>query len=105
MHDIVLAIDDECAFLDIIRAVAKSANFAATVTTDPAVFKDALSTQPPSVVLLDLQMPGCDGIELLHVLANAECRAKIVLMSGFDARVMMLACGIVPDLGFHMAPP
>jgi EAL domain-containing protein (putative c-di-GMP-specific phosphodiesterase class I) len=105
MPDVVLAIDDECAFLDIIRAVAKSANFSATVTTDPAVFKDALSTQPPSVVLLDLQMPGCDGIELLRVLANAECRAKIVLMSGFDARVMTLACGIGRDLGLDMGQP
>jgi EAL domain-containing protein (putative c-di-GMP-specific phosphodiesterase class I) len=105
MHDIVLAIDDESAFLDIIRAVAKSANFAATVTTDPAAFKDALNTQPPSVVLLDLQMPGCDGIEMLHVLANAKCSAKIVLMSGFDARVMTLACGIGRDLGLDMSQP
>ena len=105
MHDVVLAIDDEIAFLDIIRAVAKSANFAATVTADPAAFKDALSAQSPSVVLLDLQMPGCDGIELLHVLANAKCRAKIVLMSGFDARVMTLACGIGRDLGLDMGQP
>src|ERR1700733_14626316 len=105
MHNIVLAIDDECAFLDIIRAVAKSANFAATITTDPAVFKGALSTQVPSVVLLDLQMPGCDGIELLHVLANAKCAAKIVLMSGFDARVLALARGIGRDLGLDMGEP
>ena len=105
MHDIVLAIDDESAFLDIIRAVAKSANFAATATTDPAAFKDALNTQPPSVVLLDLQMPGCDGIEMLHVLANAKSRAKIILMSGFDARVMTLACGIGRDLGLDMGQP
>jgi EAL domain-containing protein (putative c-di-GMP-specific phosphodiesterase class I) len=105
MHDVVLAIDDESAFLDIIRAVAKSANFAATATTDPAVFKDVLSTQPPSVVLLDLQMPGSDGIELLHVLASAKCRAKIVLMSGFDTRVMTLACGIGRDLGLDMGQP
>jgi EAL domain-containing protein (putative c-di-GMP-specific phosphodiesterase class I) len=105
MHDIVLAIDDESAFLDIIRSVAKSADFTATVTTDPAAFKDALSAQPPSVVLLDLQMPGCDGIEMLHVLANASCRAKVVLMSGFDARVMTLACGIGRDLGLDMGQP
>jgi EAL domain-containing protein (putative c-di-GMP-specific phosphodiesterase class I) len=105
MYDVVLAIDDESAFLDIIRAVAKSEKFACTVTTDPAVFKDALRTQPPSIVLLDLQMPGCDGIEMLHVLAKAQCRAKIVLMSGFDTRVMTLACGIGRDLGLDMGTP
>jgi EAL domain-containing protein (putative c-di-GMP-specific phosphodiesterase class I) len=105
MDDIVLAIDDESAFLDIIRSVAKSANFTPTVTTDPAVFSAALTAQPPSVVFLDLQMPGCDGIELLHVLANAKCRAKIVLMSGFDARVLALACGIGRDLELDMGEP
>ena len=105
MHDVVLAIDDESAFLEIIRMVAKSARFTAMVTTDPAVFKDALSAQPPSVVLLDLQMPGCDGIELLHVLANAKCPAKIILMSGFDARVLALARGIGRDLGLDMGEP
>jgi EAL domain-containing protein (putative c-di-GMP-specific phosphodiesterase class I) len=105
MDDIVLAIDDESAFLDIIRSVAKSANFESTVTTDPAVFSAALNAQPPSVVFLDLQMPGCDGIELLHVLANAKCRAKIILMSGFDARVLALACGIGRDLALDMGEP
>jgi len=105
MDDTVLAIDDESAFLDIIQSVAISANFAPTVTTDPAVFSVALKTQQPSVVFLDLQMPGCDGIELLHVLADAKCRAKIILMSGFDARVLALACGIGRDLELDMGEP
>jgi EAL domain-containing protein (putative c-di-GMP-specific phosphodiesterase class I) len=105
MDDVVLAIDDESAFLQIIQKVAKSANFASTVTTDPAVFQAALSTQPPSVVFVDLQMPGCDGIELLHALADARCRAKIILLSGFDARVLGLACVIGRDLGLEMGEP
>ncbi len=105
MNDVVLAIDDESAFLEIIQTVAKSANFAPKVTTDPAVFRAALQEQPPAVVLLDLQMPGCDGIELLRVLADAGCRAKIILMSGFDPRVLALARGIGRDLGLDMGEP
>jgi EAL domain-containing protein (putative c-di-GMP-specific phosphodiesterase class I) len=105
MDNVVLAIDDEAAFLEIIQKVAKSANYESTVTTDPGVFRAALSTQPPSVVLLDLQMPGCDGIELLHALAAARCRAKIILLSGFDVRVLGLARGIGRDLGLEMGEP
>jgi FixJ family two-component response regulator len=55
MDNVVLALDDEPALLKIIQKVAKSADFAVTVTTDPAIFQAALFTQPPSVVLLDLQ--------------------------------------------------
>ena len=105
MDDLILAIDDEPAFLDIIQKVAKSAGFVATTTTDPTVFCTMLVTQPPSVVLLDLQMPDCDGIELLHALAEAHCRAKIILMSGFDPRVLSLARGIGDDLGLEMGEP
>ena len=105
MDDVVLAIDDEPAFLDIIQKVAKSAGFLVTTTTDPTVFCTTLVTQPPSVVLLDLQMPDCDGIELLHALAEAHCRAKIILMSGFDPRVLSLARGIGDDLGLEMGEP
>jgi EAL domain-containing protein (putative c-di-GMP-specific phosphodiesterase class I) len=85
--------------------VAKSANIHATVTTDPAVFRTSLVAETPSVVFLDLQMPGCDGVELLHVLAQAKCRAKVWLMSGFDARVLTMAHGIGRDLGLDMGIP
>jgi EAL domain-containing protein (putative c-di-GMP-specific phosphodiesterase class I)/ActR/RegA family two-component response regulator len=105
MDDAVLAIDDEPAFLEIIRKVAKSANIPATVTTDSAVFRTSLTAQIPSVVFLDLQMPGCDGVELLHVLADANCRAKVWLMSGFDARVLSMAHAIGRDLGLDMGTP
>jgi EAL domain-containing protein (putative c-di-GMP-specific phosphodiesterase class I) len=105
MDNLVLAIDDEPALLEIIQKVAKSADFAATVTTDPVIFQGALRTQPPSVVLLDLQMPGCDGIELLRVLSDARCRAKIILMSGVGARVLGLAREIGHGLGLEMGEP
>jgi EAL domain-containing protein (putative c-di-GMP-specific phosphodiesterase class I) len=95
MDNVVLAIDDEQAFLDIIEKVAKSCGFAVTATTDPAAFR----------TMLDLQMPECDGIELLHVLADAGCRTKIILMSGFDVRVLGLARGIGRDLGLDMGEP
>jgi EAL domain-containing protein (putative c-di-GMP-specific phosphodiesterase class I)/CheY-like chemotaxis protein len=105
MENLVLAIDDEPALLEIIQKVAKSANFAAMVTTDPAVFQATLTAQPPSVVLLDLQMPGCDGVELLRVLADAGCRAKIILVSGVGARVLSLAREIGHGLGLEMGEP
>jgi len=105
MDNVILALDDEQGFLKIIERVAKSTDFAVTVTTDPLVFQAALVTQPPSVVLLDLQMPDCDGIEILRILADAQCRAKIILMSGFDVRVLGLARGIGHDLKLDMGEP
>jgi len=105
MNDRLLAIDDERAFLDIIQKVGRSAGFDAMVTTDPDMFRAALASHPPAVVLLDLQMPQCDGVELLRVLADRGCRARIILMSGFDARVLTLARDIGRGLGLDMGEP
>jgi len=105
MDNVLLALDDEQPFLDIIRRVAKSADFTAVTTTDPAVFKAALLTSPPTVILLDLQMPDCDGVEILHVLAESQSRAKVILLSGFETRVLGLARGIGQGLGLDMGEP
>jgi len=105
MDNVLLALDDEQPFLDIIRRVAKSADFTAVTTTDPAVFKAALLTSPPTVILLDLQMPDCDGVEILHVLAESQSRAKVILLSGFETRVLGLARGIGQGLGLDMGQP
>jgi EAL domain-containing protein (putative c-di-GMP-specific phosphodiesterase class I) len=102
MSSHLLAIDDEPAFLAIISRTAESSGFAVDATTNPAVFKTLISTTTPTIVLLDLQMPDCDGIELLRFLAEAGCRAKIVLMSGIDTRVLSLARGMGEELGLDM---
>jgi CheY-like chemotaxis protein len=41
----------------------------------------------PDVVILDLVMPGTDGIELLRFLAKQRSSARILLMSGFNPTI------------------
>jgi len=101
----LLVIDDEPSFLAIIERTAKAANVPVQATTDPEEFKRAVLQACPLLILLDLQMPDSDGIELLHFLAHSACRAKIVLMSGFDTRVLALARGMGDELGLDMGEP
>jgi DNA-binding NarL/FixJ family response regulator len=37
---------------------------------------------------MDLSMPGADGVELLRFLSATKCAAKILIVSGFDPRVL-----------------
>jgi len=105
MENAVLAIDDEQAFLDIIQEVGISAGFAVTTMTDSTQVRAALIAKSPGIVLLDLQMPGSDGVELLRVFADAGSRAHIILMSGYDARVLGMAQKIGRNLGLQMGEP
>jgi CheY-like chemotaxis protein len=101
----LISIDDDPALLAIIEKTARGAGYTVFATTDAVEFKAAIATEPPSVVVLDLQMPGCDGVELLRFLADQHCRAKIILISGFDARVLGLARSIGEELELDMGEP
>jgi EAL domain-containing protein (putative c-di-GMP-specific phosphodiesterase class I)/CheY-like chemotaxis protein len=94
----ILVIDDEIDVGNLIVAAAEAMGQHCIATTDPAAFLDAL-TPTTSLIVLDLMMPGMDGVELLRLLARQECRAGIVLMSGVGNRVLESAEQLAKTLG------
>jgi sensor c-di-GMP phosphodiesterase-like protein len=54
-------------------------------------------------VVVDLQMPSMDGIELLRVMAEKRCTAKIIVCSGIDTRTLETARRLGTELGLPMA--
>ena len=68
MANHLLAIDDEPELLALLRRIAEASGYKVDTTTDPDAFKTIVGAGPPSVILIDLQMPGCDGVELLELL-------------------------------------
>ena len=61
---------------------------------EPAVYCDAKhffkdgQFNDDSVILLDLNMPSMDGVEVIRELAIHKCRASLILMSGYDMGVL-----------------
>lgn len=84
----LLIVDDEPAIGRLVKRVAESCGYAVTVTDEAERFLDELIATDPDVIVLDLSMPHVDGVELLRFLAASKCRAKILIQSGFDARVL-----------------
>lgn len=83
-----LVIDDHPEIAQLIRRVAEGSGFEVCVTTDAEAFKAEYDRIEPALLLLDLQMPGMDGIELLRFLADRSSRARIAIISGVDRRVL-----------------
>lgn len=88
----LLLVDDEPVMTDFIRTVAEEDNSFEIRTSNRADdFKSAFLEWKPDVVILDLAMPGTDGVELLRWLAETKCKARIAIISGFDRRVLEAA--------------
>jgi CheY-like chemotaxis protein len=84
----VIVIDDEPAVGEFIERVARLCGFAVEAVSTGEAFKRLIEAQQPDVIVMDLCMPGCDGVELLSFLADRSSSAAIIIMSGVDRRVL-----------------
>jgi CheY-like chemotaxis protein len=79
--------------------MAEAAGFHPECASSGAEAIAALQTVKPEIVLLDLQMPGKDGIDVMHGMAAAKCTAKLVIFSGHDRRTLEVAAEIARQRG------
>ncbi len=87
----VLILDDDAEIGNFLGRVARAGGFEAKATSDISTFRQGYGEDIPSHIFLDLQMPGVDGIEVLRWLAEQKASAEIIIMSGFDQKVIEAA--------------
>jgi DNA-binding response OmpR family regulator len=101
----LLLIDDEPALADYLANAARACGFDPIVTARDQDFRDALIANRPEMVALDLGMPGMDGVELTRFLAEQNYRGPVLIVSGFDRRVLESAFRLGETLGLNMVGP
>ena len=99
----LLVMDDEPAVGTLIGRVARRAGFDVIVTNDPKDFKQRVRSWRPALISLDLAMPETDGVELLRYLADERVTSRILIVSGFDERVLNAANHLGAARGLNMA--
>ena len=99
----LLLIDDEPALAEFVANAARETGFAPIVTSNDEIFRDRFRSDQPDLVALDLGMPGMDGVELLRFLADERFEGPVVIISGFDRRVLESAFRLGEALGLSMA--
>lgn len=101
----LLLIDDEPALADFLAAAARECEFEPAIAKDEADFRRQFAESRPQMVALDLGMPETDGVEYLRFLADEKYREPVLIISGFDRRVLESAFRLGEALGLHMAGP
>ena len=98
-----LVLDDDPAIGRFICRVAQSAGFDTQSATRVEAFRSHYLSAPPDVVVLDLQIGPADGIEQLRFLSEHRYRNPVMLMSGFDGRVLSAARDMGKAMGLEIA--
>ena len=68
----ILVVEDDPQTLRRLRDALTDADYAVVVTGDPQEVRDLIRTHAPLLVLLDLMLPGTDGIELMTVVPELQ---------------------------------
>ena len=101
----LLLIDDEPALAAFVAKAADMCGFDPIIAEQDQQFRAKFRESRPHMVALDLGMPGMDGVELLRFLADQDYRQPVLIISGFDRRVLESAFRLGTALGLQMVGP
>ena len=91
----VLVVDDDPKFRDILRNFLELRGFAVAAAGSGEEGLAALKDQQPGVVLLDLRMPGMDGLLTLKHLRMAYPNLPVLILSNLDEGAAMEEAGLL----------
>ncbi len=78
----VLIVDDDPQTLSYVRDVLADAGYSAVVAADHREISSIIETERPKLVLLDLMLPGTDGIELMRKIPELAT-LPVIFISGY----------------------
>lgn len=98
----LLVIDDDVGIAALIHTLGEQAGYVVDVIAESREVERAAGVAGADVIVLDLQMPGLDGVQVLRLLAERKTRAGIVIVSGADQRTRLGAELFGRELGLKI---
>jgi two-component system, OmpR family, response regulator MtrA len=91
----VLVVDDDAALAEMLGLVLRGEGFEPTFVTDGDRAMDAFRDAQPDLVLLDLILPGTDGIDVCRQIRSESGVPIVILTARSDTAdvVLGLKCG------------
>jgi DNA-binding NarL/FixJ family response regulator len=100
----VLLVDDSEAMLARSAAALKRCCVVVGSATDGLGALEAARTLRPDVIVLDVSMPGMNGLEVAARLREAGCTAAVVFLTVHDDEDIILAAKAAGAIGYVVKP-
>lgn len=79
----VLVVDDEPDMRWLLTSVLRDQGFEVATAEDGQAALERISHEPPDIVLLDLKMPGLDGIQVLEQVKAVDPYTPVVIVTAY----------------------
>lgn len=99
----VLVLDDDEDVCQTIAGIAGLTGYDTRWTTDSNACFSMLLKWSPDILLLDLAMPGMDGIDTLRMLARNGTSTRVIIVSGLGSRILEAAARAAQESGLQVA--
>ena len=80
-------LDDDPQYAELLSVIAQDEGWEVEFSTDPVAFLEK-DISEETILVLDLILPDVDGIEVIRALAERKCYCPLILISGFDNKVL-----------------
>jgi len=84
----LLILDDARSLCFLIQSVAEEMGIDVLAINKSDVFESTYLEYNPDLIMLDLQMPGMGGEEMLRILSKHQSKSAIVIVSGLKKEVI-----------------
>ena len=96
-------LDDEGDFCDFVEYVGDICGFNVFGTTRPRVLLDHLDHSAAAIIILDLNMPEADGLEVLRHMGRIGIKSNVLIASGAGEDEIAAAMKVGEAHGLHMS--
>lgn len=80
----ILVVDDEIEFLEMIKMRLEANNYNVVTAIDGKEALDKVKNEKPDAVLLDVLMPGIDGIDVLRRIRKENEKLPVFIITAFS---------------------
>ncbi|OPY87738.1 MAG: Transcriptional regulatory protein ZraR [Smithella sp. PtaU1.Bin162] len=82
MNETILIVDDEASICQSLSAILTDEGYIVTVAGSGEEALKSFESEIPQLVLLDIWLPGIDGLETLQAIKTAHPNVMVIMMSG-----------------------
>ena len=88
----LLIVDDEVEICDFLQSFFEERNYEVKTASSGQAALNLVEQFKPQIILLDIKMPGMDGIQVLGTLKKKFPRTKVIMVTALETRDKIEEC-------------